>query len=60
MKYNTIKSVLRNQVRVGLKVMWTWDKNKKEFTQIYKNYNDGLRIFTPAQLLQELEDVSNS
>ena len=40
--------------------MWTWDKNKKEFTQIYKNYDDGLRIFTPAQLLQELEDVSKS
>ncbi len=54
MKYKNIKNILRKQIEAGIKTLWTFDKQKKEFTQIYKNYNDGLTIYTPLQLLEYL------
>ena len=55
MKYNTIKSVLRTNVKKNVNTFWTWDKENKNFTQIYQNYNDSLPIYTAAQLLDEIE-----
>ena len=54
MKYKNIKNILRKQIDSGVKTLWTFDEEKKEFTQIYKNYNDGLTIYTPLQLLEYL------
>ena len=55
MKYNNIKKILKNQVENKVKSMWTFDEEKKEFTQIYRNYTDGLVIYTPLQLLEKLK-----
>lgn len=55
MKYNNIKKILKNQVENKVKSMWTFDEERKEFTQIYRNYTDGLVIYTPSQLLEKLK-----
>tara|TARA_R110000765_G_scaffold17376_3_gene47617 strand:- start:3201 stop:3374 length:174 start_codon:yes stop_codon:yes gene_type:complete len=57
MKYINIKKILKNQVENKVKSMWTFDEVRKEFTQIYQNYTDGLRIYTPQQLLTKLEEL---
>ena len=60
MPYNTIKSVLRSQLKNNAMVLWTWKKGKDEnFTCIYKNYNDNLPIYTPQQLLEKLDEKAN-
>jgi len=56
MKYNTIKNILRRNIKDGLNVLWTWDKNGKNFTMIYKNYSDDLPIYTPSQLLGKIDE----
>ena len=55
MKYINIKKILKNQVENKVKSMWTFDEVRKEFTQIYQNYTDGLRIYTPQQLLDKIK-----
>ena len=59
MKYNNIKKILKNQVENKVKSMWTFDEVRKEFTQIYQNYTDGLRIYTPQQLLDKIKEKEN-
>ena len=60
-KYKTIKWVLKQQIEKATKTLWTWQKGKKEhFTCIYKNYNDNLTIYTPNQLLKEIEDANTN
>ncbi len=54
MKYKNIKNILRKQIDNGVKTFWTFNEEQQEFTQIYKNYNDGLTIYTPLQLLEYL------
>ena len=55
--YKTIKWVLKQQIEKATKTFWTWKQGKNEqFTCIYKNYNDDLPIYTPAQLLELLEN----
>tara|TARA_R110002074_G_scaffold182073_4_gene346880 strand:- start:316 stop:495 length:180 start_codon:yes stop_codon:yes gene_type:complete len=54
MKYNNIKKILKKQVDDGDKYLWTYNEEKKEFTNIYKNYTDELQIYTPQQLLDKL------
>jgi hypothetical protein len=56
MKYTNIKAILKKQCETGVQTFWTFDKDKQEFTQIYKNYNDKLPIFTPQQLLDKLNE----
>ena len=57
--YKTIKWVLKQQIEAGTKTLWTWRTGKnEEFTCIYKNYNDNLTIYTPNQLLKEIEDAN--
>jgi hypothetical protein len=58
-KYKNIKWILRKQIDNGVKTLWTYDEDKKEFRQIYKNYNDGLTIHTPLQLLEYLIENEN-
>jgi|TARA_R110000822_G_scaffold14206_5_gene50263 hypothetical protein len=57
MKYSNIKKILSKQVEKGVKTLWTFNEEEKEFTQIYQNYTDGLRIYTPHQLLNKLKEL---
>lgn len=54
MKYNNIKNILKKQINNGVKSFWTFNEQEKEFTQIYKNYTNELKIYTPQQLLDKL------
>ena len=54
MNYNNIKGILKRQVDNNVKTFWTFNKEDKEFTQIYKNYTNELKIYTPKQLLDYL------
>ena len=54
MKYNNIKNILKKQITNGVQTFWTFNEEEKEFTQIYKNYTNQLKIYTPQQLLDKL------
>tara|TARA_R100001510_G_C7655800_1_gene215200 strand:- start:5287 stop:5460 length:174 start_codon:yes stop_codon:yes gene_type:complete len=54
MNFRTIKWVLKNHIKNGVKSLWTWKDNN--FTCIYKNYSETDKIYTPQQLLEELEN----
>ncbi len=54
MKYNNIKKILKKQVDNKVKTFWTFNEDDKEFTQIYKNYTNELKIYTSKQLLDYL------
>jgi len=54
MKYTSIKKVLKGQIENNVKALWTFDKETKSFTMIYKNYSNDLKIYTPQQLLDEI------
>lgn len=54
MNYKTIKWVLRNHIKNGVKSLWTWKDNN--FTCIYKNYAGTDKIYTPENLLKKLEN----
>jgi len=56
MSYRTIRWVLKKQIETKVNLLWTWDKKNKNFTCIYKNYNDKLSIYTPQQLLYILNE----
>ena len=58
MKYNNIKTILKKQIDNGVKTFWTFNEEEKEFTQIYKSYTDDLKIYTPQQLLEYLNEIS--
>lgn len=51
MKYKTIQWVLKQNIKNKVNTLWTWDREEKNFTQIYQNYNDKLPIYTASQLL---------
>ena len=55
MKYKTIRSVLRQNIERKVNTLWTWDREEKNFTQIYQNYNDKLPIYTATQLLELID-----
>ena len=57
MKYNNIKAILKKQIENRVKTFWTFDEDKKEFTQIYKSYTNQLQIFTPKQLLIRIKTL---
>lgn len=56
-KYRNIISILSKQIDNRVKAFWTFDEKKKEFTYIYKNYNDKLPIYTPQQLITKLKEL---
>ena len=53
MKYTSIKRILNTQIKQGVKSLWTWKDNN--FTMIYKAYAETDRIYTPIQLLEEID-----
>ena len=53
MKYTGIKRILNTQIKEGVKGLWTWKDNN--FTMIYKAYDETDRIYTPIQLLEEID-----
>ena len=55
MKYNNIKKRLKKQVDNNIESLWTFNEEEKEFTQIFKNYSNDLKIYTPKQLLDYLD-----
>ena len=55
MKYTNIKRILRKQVDRNMNVIWTWDKEGKHFYMLYNIIDDKFPIYTPFQLLQEIE-----
>ena len=55
MKYNNIKTVLRNNIKTKVNNLWTWDKKDNHFRCIYESYNDDLPIYTPQQLIDEID-----
>ena len=54
MKYINIKNILKKQVENRVQTFWTFNKDEQEFTQIYKNYSNELKIYTHQQLLNKL------
>ena len=54
MNFRTIKWVLKNHIKNGVKSLWTWKDNN--FTCIYLNYASTDNIYTPENLLKKLED----
>ena len=54
-KYKTIKWVLKQNIKNKVNTLWTWDREEKNFTQIYQNYNDKLPIYTATQLLELID-----
>ena len=54
MKYNNIKNILRKQIESNVNTFWTFNEKDNSFTCIYKNYSDGLTIYTPQQLLNKI------
>ena len=60
MKYKNILKILKQQVDDRVQSFWTFDENKKEFTQIYRSYSDKLPIYTPQQLIDMLNEEIQS
>ena len=59
--YKTIKWVLKQQIEKATNTLWTWKQGKNEqFTCISKNYNYDLPIYTPVQLIKEIEDANTN
>tara|TARA_R110000751_G_scaffold164689_1_gene270830 strand:+ start:55 stop:240 length:186 start_codon:yes stop_codon:yes gene_type:complete len=56
MTYRNIKKLLRQQVEKGVRSFWTFNEVELEFTNIYKNYNNSLSIYTPQQLINYLDE----
>jgi hypothetical protein len=54
MKYTNIKKLLNTQIKKGVKALWTWKDNN--FTMIYKDYGPSDRIYTPTQLIEEIDN----
>ena len=54
MKFKNIKKILIGQIENKVNALWTYDKDKKEFTMIFQNYTNELKIYTPKQLLDEI------
>lgn len=54
MKFKNIKKILIGQIENKVNALWTYDKDKIEFTMIFKNYANELKIYTPKQLLDEI------
>jgi len=57
MKYTNIKKILKKQIDKGVKALWTFNEEKKEFTMIYQNYSNELQIYTAKQLLDLLSVI---
>jgi len=52
--YKTIKNLLNAQIKNGNRGLWTWANDN--FTMIYRHFNSKDRIYTPTQLLKEIDN----
>ena len=57
MKFNNIKKILRSQIKSNIKALWTFDEENKEFTYLFNVYDDNLKIYTPQQLIDYLDEI---
>ena len=57
MKYNNIKRILRSQIENNIKAFWTYDEENTEFVYLFNVYDDNLKIFTPQQLIDYLDEI---
>ena len=57
LNYRTIKWVLKQHIKNGVRSLWTWTDN--EFRCIFENYSGDDRIYTPEQLLRKLDNDNN-
>ena len=60
MKFKNIKKILIGQIENKVNALWTYDKEKMEFTMIFQNYSNELKIYTPQQLLDKLKQQYES
>tara|TARA_R110000824_G_scaffold142457_1_gene309517 strand:+ start:42 stop:242 length:201 start_codon:yes stop_codon:yes gene_type:complete len=51
--FKTIKWILRYHIKNNVRSLWTWENDN--FTCIYNNYSVQDRIYTPQQLLKEID-----
>ena len=58
MRYKSIKKILRHQVNKNVKALWTFNEDKKTFTYLYGIITDDLRIYTPQQLINKIEEIN--
>ena len=58
MNYTNLKKQLKKQIESNIRVLWTWDEKENSFTCVYKSYCDDLRIYTPQQLLDKLNETN--
>tara|TARA_R100000781_G_C4030326_1_gene110375 strand:+ start:340 stop:519 length:180 start_codon:yes stop_codon:yes gene_type:complete len=58
MKYTNIKRELRRHVNNNIRSLWTFDEEENVITQIYQNYSNNLKIYTPKQLIDRLNEIS--
>ena len=56
MEYKNIKKMLRSQIKNKTKNLWTWDKEDNNFTMLYKIWESNDKIYTPTQLLEEIDN----
>ena len=54
-KYNNIKRILRKQAEDNLNVIWSWYKEDNHFIMLFHDIDDNLPIYTPQQLIDEIE-----
>tara|TARA_R110002020_G_scaffold339687_1_gene554748 strand:- start:784 stop:972 length:189 start_codon:yes stop_codon:yes gene_type:complete len=56
--YKTIKWILRNHIKNKVRALWTWEDDN--FICIYENYQQTDRIYTAKQLLNKLNESTNT
>lgn len=56
-KYNNIKKVLRFHIDKGIQSLWNFDEENKEFICVFKRFNNDLKIYTPQQLIDYLNEI---
>ena len=45
-----------NKIKNKTKNLWTWDKEDNNFTMLYKIWESNDKIYTPTQLLEEIDN----
>lgn len=57
MKYNNIKWILRQQIKVNSQRKWAWIEDENEFVCIYNIIPDVKHLYTAQQLLNKLNSI---
>lgn len=54
-----MKKILKKQIENNVDVFWVFNEHNKEFIMIHKIINKKLKIYTPKQLLEYLNESDN-